>query len=288
MKQRRKKIKSEEKSPYFKKESKSNVASPYFQNVVKFEDTVSKYFVSSKKKSSIKSEGKIPLKEEEWKEKIPLKEEGWEEKFPLKEDEWEEKKLFTENLVLITKNRKTTSYDIETLASMEPIVYVPKFVPMSSPYNLVQETLYYDPWKLLVATTFLNRTKGTQAFPIMWKFLEEYSTPQKTIKAGTTKIANLLRPLGLQNIRAERLVKFSLTYLANPDFSTPKELFGMGQYAEDSWRLFCGEEDDAWMEGSGLEPTDKMLKMYINWRRVVHKGYLKDNEMSIDDAQRRS
>ncbi|CAG8633508.1 7862_t:CDS:2 [Diversispora eburnea] len=269
MKQRRKKIKSEEKSPYFKKESISNVASPYFQNVVKFEDTnntVSKYFISTKK-SFIKSEGS-------------------ERKIPLKEEDWEEKKLFTENSVLITKNRKTISYDIETLANMKPIVYVPKFVPMSSPYNLVQETLYYDPWKLLVATTFLNRTKGTQAFPIMWKFLEEYSTPQKTIKVGATKIADLLHPLGLQNIRAERLIKFSLTYLANPDFSTPKELFGMGQYAEDSWRLFCGEEDDAWMEGSGLEPTDKMLKMYINWRRVVHKGYLKDNEMSIDDTKR--
>ena len=36
----------------------------------------------------------------------------------------------------------------------------PDYVPPKSPYNLVQESLYKDPWKLLVATIFLNRTSG--------------------------------------------------------------------------------------------------------------------------------
>ena len=36
----------------------------------------------------------------------------------------------------------------------------PDFVPPSSPYGLVQEKLYQDPWKLLIATIFLNRTNG--------------------------------------------------------------------------------------------------------------------------------
>ncbi|CAG8678490.1 7615_t:CDS:2, partial [Acaulospora colombiana] len=168
------------------------------------------------------------------------------------------------------------SFDVDALANMEPIIRVPKFIPMRSPYNLVQETLYYDPWKLLVATTFLNRTKGTQALPIMWQFLKEYPTPQKTIKANAVEIADLLHPLGLQYVKL-----FSLSYLDNYNFSTPKELFGMGQYAEDSWRLFCGEKDDAWMEGSGCEPMDKMLKMYIIWRRAIHKGLL----VNDDDEQ---
>ena len=35
-----------------------------------------------------------------------------------------------------------------------------KWTPPRSPYNLVQESLFHDPWKLLVATIFLNRTKG--------------------------------------------------------------------------------------------------------------------------------
>ena len=35
-----------------------------------------------------------------------------------------------------------------------------KWVPPKSPYNLIQECLWHDPWKLLVATIFLNRTTG--------------------------------------------------------------------------------------------------------------------------------
>ena len=34
------------------------------------------------------------------------------------------------------------------------------WIPPKSPYNLVQETLFHDPWKLLVATIFLNKTTG--------------------------------------------------------------------------------------------------------------------------------
>jgi len=34
------------------------------------------------------------------------------------------------------------------------------WIPPRSPFNLVQEELFHDPWKLLVATVFLNRTTG--------------------------------------------------------------------------------------------------------------------------------
>jgi len=35
-----------------------------------------------------------------------------------------------------------------------------KWTPPRSPFNLVQEHLYHEPWQLLVATVFLNRTQG--------------------------------------------------------------------------------------------------------------------------------
>lgn len=35
-----------------------------------------------------------------------------------------------------------------------------KWTPPRSPFNLVQETLFHDPWKLLIATIFLNKTSG--------------------------------------------------------------------------------------------------------------------------------
>jgi len=34
------------------------------------------------------------------------------------------------------------------------------WIPPRSPFNLVQENLFHDPWKLLVAAVFLNRTTG--------------------------------------------------------------------------------------------------------------------------------
>ena len=39
-----------------------------------------------------------------------------------------------------------------------------RWTPPRSPYNLVQESLFHDPWKLLVATVFLNRTTGAVSF----------------------------------------------------------------------------------------------------------------------------
>lgn len=36
-----------------------------------------------------------------------------------------------------------------------------KWTPPKSPFHLIQESLYHDPWKLLVATIFLNRTTGS-------------------------------------------------------------------------------------------------------------------------------
>lgn len=35
------------------------------------------------------------------------------------------------------------------------------WIPPPSPYGLVQEKLFDDPWKTLVATVFLTRTTGT-------------------------------------------------------------------------------------------------------------------------------
>lgn len=34
------------------------------------------------------------------------------------------------------------------------------WVPPRSPYNLIQELLYHDPWKLLVSTMFLQKSSG--------------------------------------------------------------------------------------------------------------------------------
>ncbi|CAG8546597.1 3419_t:CDS:2 [Paraglomus brasilianum] len=107
--------------------------------------------------------------------------------------------------------------------------------------------------------------------PMLWKFFDKYFSPESAVGANVRELSKFLRPMGLNNKRAERIIKFSQSYLANPLFTSPRELFGVGKYADDSWRLFCGETDDAWKEGSGFMPDDKMLRAYIFWRREYEK-----------------
>ncbi|XP_032065353.1 methyl-CpG-binding domain protein 4 isoform X2 [Thamnophis elegans] len=44
-----------------------------------------------------------------------------------------------------------------------------KWTPPRSPFNLVQETLFHDPWKLLIATIFLNKTSDEYLVK-QWKY----------------------------------------------------------------------------------------------------------------------
>jgi len=44
--------------------------------------------------------------------------------------------------------------------------------PPQSPYNFIQEYLFRDPWQLLVATIFLNKTNGLfYSFPRLRRYL---------------------------------------------------------------------------------------------------------------------
>ena len=63
------------------------------------------------------------------------------------------------------------------------------YKPPKSPYNLIQEVLYENPWKLLVATIFLNKTSGKLAIQVMWKFFELWPDPETTMYADWKEIA---------------------------------------------------------------------------------------------------
>ncbi|KAJ3297587.1 Methyl-CpG-binding domain protein 4 [Borealophlyctis nickersoniae] len=177
-----------------------------------------------------------------------------------------------------TPAQPEVAYDWKTVASVgisRSVVgqhpHIPRYVPMPSPFGLVQEQLFVNPWALLVATIFLNRTKGTAARPRLYEFLTRYPTPELAAQATVADLLPILTPLGLQNIRAARLIKFSQSFVANPHFDSPTELGGIGKYGCDSWLLFCGRRGDvAWQDGSeGIQVEDKELKKYVSWRRSV-------------------
>ncbi|KAM9277160.1 methyl-CpG-binding domain protein 4 [Morus bassanus] len=133
-----------------------------------------------------------------------------------------------------------------------------KWTPPRSPFNLVQETLFHDPWKLLIATIFLNKTSGKMAIPVLWEFLKKYPSPEIARTADWKEMSELLKPLGLYELRAKTIIKFSDEYLSK-QWKYPIELHGIGKYGNDSYRIFCVNE---WKE---VQPQDHKLNVYHAW-----------------------
>ncbi|XP_056380933.1 methyl-CpG-binding domain protein 4 isoform X2 [Hyla sarda] len=133
-----------------------------------------------------------------------------------------------------------------------------KWTPPRSPFNLVQETLFHDPWKLLIATIFLNKTSGKMAIPVLWSFLEKFPTPEVARAGDWKEISEILQPLGLFELRAKTIVRFSGEYLSKK-WRYPIELYGIGKYGNDSYRIFCVNE---WKE---VHPKDHKLNKYHAW-----------------------
>ena len=64
--------------------------------------------------------------------------------------------------------------------------------------------------------------------------------------------------MGLHEKRAKILIRFSEEYLMK-DWVYPNELYGIGKYGNDSYRIFClGEWRDA-------QPKDHKLNLYHDW-----------------------
>ncbi|XP_036037388.1 methyl-CpG-binding domain protein 4 isoform X6 [Onychomys torridus] len=139
-----------------------------------------------------------------------------------------------------------------------------KWTPPRSPFNLVQETLFHDPWKLLIATIFLNRTSGKMAIPVLWEFLEKYPSAEVARTADWRDVSELLKPLGLYDLRAKTIIKFSDEYLTK-QWRYPIELHGIGKYGNDSYRIFCVNE---WKQ---VHPEDHKLNKYHDWLWENHE-----------------
>ncbi|GBN79758.1 Methyl-CpG-binding domain protein 4 [Araneus ventricosus] len=141
---------------------------------------------------------------------------------------------------------------------------IPKWIPPRSPYNLIQEDLYHDPWKLLIATICLQKTTGKSVKRILANFFTKFPTPEETLTAQPSNISKVLEPLGLQDKKAKIIIRFSDEYV-NKNWKYPIELHGIGKYGNDSYRIFCVNE---WKQ---VEPKDHMLEKYHQWLKTTVK-----------------
>jgi endonuclease III len=175
-----------------------------------------------------------------------------------------------------SKRRPTKSHYFTTpKETKQPTSCLP-FPPLSAEsFGLVQETLASHPFRLLLATIFLNRTRGSEALPVFYKFLSLYPTPSALASAEQSDIVSLIHGLGFQNQRAGKCIALAKMWIDRPpekgkryrkrDYPLKGDgadivadevvdeadtrvaweiahLPGCGPYALDSWRIFCRDE----------------------------------------------
>ena len=119
---------------------------------------------------------------------------------------------------------------------------------------LLQEIYQDDPWKMLCCCIMLNLCRRTTIDTVRHELFKKYPTPQAMIDANEKEIADLLEPLGFYNKRAKTLQRMSKCYLNG--FENVKELYGVGNYASDSWELFQNNNRD-------INPTDKVVTEFL-------------------------
>ncbi|KAK1757527.1 cytochrome C1 family-domain-containing protein [Echria macrotheca] len=145
--------------------------------------------------------------------------------------------------------------------------------PLDAPsFGLIQESLADNPFRLLIAVTFLIRTNGTAAIPVFYELMARFPTPEALATADPPVILELIRPLGLSAVRFTAIQRYARRWLARPpsrevrfggqEFG-PEDTGGVvtnavedarerglgcaweighltsGAYALDSWRIFC-------------------------------------------------
>lgn len=179
------------------------------------------------------------------------------------------------------------------------------FPPLqATSFGLVQEALAHDPFRLLLAVIFLNKTRGHVALPVFYELMERYPTPADLAAADSDGVVEIIQCLGLQNQRAATCINLAKAWLERPpargrryrvlhyprqgngrDIKTGEiideddervgweigQLPGVGAYAIDSWRIFCRDELRGLPSGlpKELTPEAKELDIEKEWARVL-------------------
>jgi methyl-CpG-binding domain protein 4 len=110
-------------------------------------------------------------------------------------------------------------------------------------------------WEHMVGVIMLNQTGRKPVKLTLPEFLYWFPTPQTLINADPDFVKTILAPLGMMNVRYERLVRMSQDYLVW-DGEDAKKLYGIGKYGSDSYEIF-------FKQNYSVEPTDKELKRYL-------------------------
>ena len=121
--------------------------------------------------------------------------------------------------------------------------------------DLMVQQQISNAWEHMVGVIMLNQTSRKPVKLTLPEFLYWFPTPQALLRADEDFVKTILAPLGMMNIRYERLMRMSQDYLTW-DGEDAKKLYGIGKYGSDSYEIF-------FKQNYSVEPTDKELKRYL-------------------------
>ncbi len=97
-------------------------------------------------------------------------------------------------------------------------------------------------WQHMVGVICLNQTNRKQVKAVLTKLFKKWATHTELLSSATiSKLEQMLQPLGMQKVKAERIYRMSEQF-DNWDGSDATELYGIGKYGSDSYRLFYKNE----------------------------------------------
>ena len=96
-------------------------------------------------------------------------------------------------------------------------------------------------WQHMVGVICLNKTRREKVKKMLPPFFEEFPTAIHLLQSNKAKVAEMLKDLGMKHVRANRLWRMSEDYLGW-DGEDATELFGIGKYGSDSYRIFYKDE----------------------------------------------
>ncbi|KAK3945270.1 hypothetical protein QBC46DRAFT_114809 [Diplogelasinospora grovesii] len=110
-------------------------------------------------------------------------------------------------------------------------------------FGLIQEKLAHDPFRLLIAVTFLIRTAGRTAIPVFRELMDRFPTPEALVAATPGDIISMIHPLGLSVVRCSVIQKYARIWLERPP--TRHTRYGVKNYPRakiDGRHVRAGEE----------------------------------------------
>ncbi|KAK3394835.1 hypothetical protein B0H63DRAFT_462105 [Podospora didyma] len=109
-------------------------------------------------------------------------------------------------------------------------------------FGIIQEELAHDPFRLLIAVTFLIRTWGTAAIPVFHELVARFPGPEAIAMADPAEITALICPLGLSVVRCNVIQKYARLWVSQPP--TKEKRYGVKNYPRsgDGRHVKAGEE----------------------------------------------